>query len=152
MFRGRTTVSLDAKGRLAVPSRYRERLAESYDNALVLTPSPYDPCLWLYPLREWELIEEKLARLPDHDRATRRMKQILRGAAEDVTLDSQGRVLIPQHLRERGGLDRMVTILGEGSRFELWDEARWKEVEAGEDLASLGTGDAPPSLRDFSFN
>ncbi len=126
VFRGLSTVSLDAKGRLAIPSRYRDRLAESGQQDLVLTINPLDRCLWLYPLPEWELIEVKLAALPEFEnRQTRRTKQMLRGYAVDLEVDAQGRVLLPQKHREFAGLARHVAVVGQGNKFELWDEDAW---------------------------
>ena len=91
MFKGFTTISIDAKGRLAVPARYRDQLSLADAGSLVLTMNPWDRCLWLYPAAEWELIEEKLQALSDFDREARRTKQIMRGYATDCALDGQGR-------------------------------------------------------------
>ena len=90
MFRGFSTLSIDSKGRLAVPSRYRDRLQSISDGNLVLTLNPLDRCLWLYPVPEWELIESKLADLSDFDKQGRRAKQMMRGYAADCQMDGQG--------------------------------------------------------------
>ena len=128
MFRGCNTISVDNKGRLAVPSRYRERLVCLADGHLILTLNPLDRCLWLYPLSEWETIESKLAQLSDFDRQGRRAKQMMRGYATDCQLDSQGRILIPVELREYANLGKQVVVLGQGNKFEIWDEKAWKSI------------------------
>ncbi|MBI2993987.1 MAG: division/cell wall cluster transcriptional repressor MraZ [Gammaproteobacteria bacterium] len=127
MFRGFSTVSIDNKGRVAIPSRFRERLRGLADGRLVQTLSPLDRALWLYPLPEWESIETKLAALSDFDRQSRRAKQMMRGYATDAELDTQGRILIPQVLREYASLNRQAVVLGQGNKFEIWDLRAWQE-------------------------
>lgn len=127
MFRGFSTLSVDSKGRLAVPSRYRDRLLSMADGCLVLTLNPLDRSLWLYPMSEWEVIESKLAALSDFDKQSRRAKQMMRGYATDCQMDGQGRILIPQELREYAGLEKQLVILGQGNKFELWDELAWNQ-------------------------
>ncbi|MEX2479722.1 MAG: division/cell wall cluster transcriptional repressor MraZ [Gammaproteobacteria bacterium] len=144
MFRGLTTVNLDAKGRLAVPARFRERLAALDSSDLVLTLNPWDKCLWLYPVMEWELIEEKLSGLSDFNRETRRTKQIMRGHAADVSCDAQGRILLPPELRDIASLEKQVALLGQGNKLEIWDAARW-HTERDAWLDDVGTGKAASS-------
>lgn len=127
MFRSSSNISLDSKGRLAIPSRFRERLMGIADGCLVQTLNPLDRCLWLYPLPAWELIEEKLAELSDFDKQSRRTKQMMRGYATDCQLDSHGRILIPAELRNYAQLDRQATILGQGNKFEIWNRENWGE-------------------------
>lgn len=144
MFRGCNTISIDNKGRLAVPSRYRERLIGLSEGHLILTLNPLDRCLWLYPLSEWEVIESKLAALSDFDRQGRRAKQMMRGYATDCQLDGQGRILLPQELREYADLGKQVVILGQGNKFEIWDDQTWKTLR--EDwLEELGKDSDEPS-------
>ena len=152
MFRGCSTLSVDNKGRLAVPSRYRERLICLANGNLILTLNPLDRTLWLYPLPEWELIESKLAELSDFDRQGRRAKQMMRGYATDCQLDSQGRILIPHELREYASLGKHAVILGQGNKFEIWDEKGWKELR--EDwLTEIGkdTGEPSDALKSLSL-
>ncbi|OGT64099.1 MAG: cell division/cell wall cluster transcriptional repressor MraZ [Gammaproteobacteria bacterium RIFCSPLOWO2_02_FULL_47_50] len=152
MFRGCSTLSVDNKGRLAVPSRYRERLICLANGNLILTLNPLDRSLWLYPLPEWELIESKLAELSDFDRQGRRAKQMMRGYATDCQLDSQGRILIPHELREYASLGKHAVILGQGNKFEIWDEKGWKELR--EDwLTEIGkdTGEPSDALKSLSL-
>ena len=126
MFRGLSTISVDDKGRLAIPSRYRDLLAAQSSQDLVITLNPWDRALWLYPLGEWELIEAKLSGLSDLDRHGRRTKQIMRGYATDCSCDAQGRVLLPVELREIAHITKQVTVLGQGNKFEIWDMASWQ--------------------------
>ena len=127
MFRGFSTVSLDSKGRLAIPSRFRDRLGEIAGGCLVQTLNPLDRSLWLYPLTEWEVIESKLAALSDFDKQSRRAKQMMRGYATDCQLDAQGRILVPHELRDYAELKKQAVILGQGNKFEVWDQANWEE-------------------------
>ena len=126
MFRGANQLTLDAKGRVVMPTRYRERLAERSGGRMVVTVDR-DPCLLLYPLPDWEEIERKLMRLPSLNEAARRLQRLMVGHATDVELDGHGRLLLPPKLREFAGLVRDAVLIGQGNRFELWDEARWNE-------------------------
>lgn len=125
MFKGFSSLSIDAKGRLAIPARHRDQLSADDAGALILTLNPWDRCLWLYPASEWELIEDKLQGLSDFDRESRRTKQIIRGYATDCALDGQGRVLLPTELRNFALLDKRIAFLGQGNKFEIWDEVVW---------------------------
>lgn len=126
VFRGATKVTLDAKGRMVIPTRYRERLQERGDARLVVTIDR-DQCLLIYPLADWEVIQEKLMRLPTFNEHNRRLQELLVGHATDVELDGHGRLLVPPALRGFARLDRNAMLIGQGSRFELWDEQRWNE-------------------------
>jgi len=126
MFRGATKITLDAKGRLAFPARYRERLTARCEGQLVCTVDP-DYCLLIYPLPDWEEIERKLMRLPSLNRKSRRLQRLMVGYASELELDSHGRILVPRELREFASLERQAILFGQGNKFELWDEARWNE-------------------------
>ena len=126
MFRGPTKVTLDAKGRLAIPTRYRERLAARCDGHLVVTVDR-DYCLLIYPLPDWEEIERKLVRLPALERKARRLQRLMVGHATEVELDGHGRILLSKELREFAGLEKHTVLIGQGNKFELWDEERWNE-------------------------
>jgi len=144
MFRGQSTISVDAKGRLAVPTRVRELLSTLSSQDLVITLNPWDLALWLYPIAEWLLIEAKLGGLSDFDRQSRRTKQIMRGYATDCVCDGQGRVLLPPQLREIAGIDKQVALLGQGNKLEIWNAATWaaerdkwlRDVADGADASS----------------
>ncbi len=126
MFRGATQITLDAKGRLAVPARYRERLAVRCAGHLICTVDQ-DHCLLIYPLPDWEEIERKLMRLSSFNKSTRRLQRLMVGYASELEVDGHGRVLIPRELREFAGLERQAMLIGQGNKFELWDEQRWNE-------------------------
>ncbi len=126
MFRGATKVTLDAKGRMAIPTRYRERIAARSDGHLVVTVDR-DYCLLIYPLPDWEEIERKLNRLPSFDRKARRLQRLMVGHAHEVELDGHGRILLPRELREFAGLEKHTLLIGQGNKFELWDEERWND-------------------------
>ena len=126
VFRGANQVTLDAKGRMVMPTRYRDRLAERCSGRLVVTVDR-DRCLLLYPLPDWEEIERKLMRLPTLNPQARRLQRLMVGYATDLELDGHGRVLLPAELRTFAGLTRAAVLLGQGNRFELWDEADWTE-------------------------
>lgn len=126
VFRGANKVTLDSKGRMVMPTRYRDRIVERSNGRLVVTIDR-DQCLLLYPLPDWEEIERKLMRLPTLNEHARRLQRLMVGHATDLELDGHGRVLLPPKLREFAGLTRDAILLGQGNRFELWDEARWNE-------------------------
>jgi len=137
LLRGLSTLTLDAKGRMAVPSRYRARLQASDEGRLVATINTLDRCLLLYPLNEWEIIEAKLRLLSDFDALGRRTKQMMIGHATDCEMDGHGRVLLSQMLRDYAGLDRHIVMVGQGNKFELWDEPAWTR-QREEWLAKVG--------------
>ncbi|HEX5418707.1 MAG TPA: division/cell wall cluster transcriptional repressor MraZ [Gammaproteobacteria bacterium] len=124
MFRGASKVSLDAKGRLAIPSRYRERIMARAEGHLVAT-ADLDHCLLIYPLPDWEEIEQKLVDLPGLDKHVRQLQRLMVGYATVLDMDGHGRILVPRELRDFAGLDRQVMLIGQGKKFELWDEERW---------------------------
>ena len=127
MFRGINGVNIDAKGRIVMPTRYRERLQLDSKNSVVLTIDTEERCLLLYPLPEWEEIERKLSGLPSFNPAARRIQRLLIGHATDVEMDNQGRILLPPLLREYAGLNKRSVLLGQGKKFELWDEGHWEK-------------------------
>ncbi|MHC4332083.1 MAG: division/cell wall cluster transcriptional repressor MraZ [Planctomycetota bacterium] len=149
MFRGATKVTLDAKGRLAIPTRYRERISTRSDGQLVVTVDK-DHCLLIYPLPDWEEIERKLVRLPSLHKRAREMQRIMVGYATEVDIDGHGRILLSRELREFAGLDRAVVLIGQGHKFELWDEERWNEKRDAW-LASDDDGELPPELESLSL-
>lgn len=154
MFRGITAVSLDVKGRLAMPARQRDLLLESDDNAqLVITIDTQSACLLLYPVAEWEIIERKLEALPSFNPATRRLQRLLIGHASEVEMDSQGRILIPQLLRDYAKLDKRVMVVGQGQKFELWSDTLWdtqREIWLEEDKQMNAEG-LPSELQHISL-
>lgn len=125
MFLGRYEHTLDNKGRIAVPSKYRGGLADG----LVITRG-IDPCLVIYPLDEWKRIAEKVSSLPITDPNARVLRRIFFAEAVDTRLDGQGRILIPAYLREFAGLADEVVVVGMNTYIEVWDRGRWQEVQA----------------------
>ena len=126
-FRGVSNLSLDAKGRIVLPARYRERLLEICQSQLIVTIDTDQPCLLIYPLPEWELIEEKIESLPSFNPTTRRIQRLLIGHATEVEVDTNGRMLLSNPLREYARLGKKVVLIGQGKKFELWDELLWGE-------------------------
>lgn len=129
MFRGLSALNLDAKGRLAMPTRYRELLHAHNNGQLVITIDTEETCLLLYPLHEWEIIEHKIEALPSLEPRSRRLQRLLIGHATDVELDSNGRILLPSLLREYMLLDRnnkAIVLVGQGKKFEVWDAQHWQ--------------------------
>src|SRR3984957_823395 len=126
MFRGANKLTLDVKGRLVMPPRYRDRLQELCGGKLVIAVDR-DQCLLIYPLPDWEEVERKLMRLPSLNIQARQLQRLMVGNAADLELDAHGRILLPPTLREFGLLTRDAVLVGQGVKFELWDEARWNE-------------------------
>ena len=125
MFRGATSLSLDAKNRLAVPTKHRESIFEECDGNVVLTGHPHR-CLLLYPQPAWEPIEKKLMSLSSFDKKSSAVQRLLVGLAEDLVLDSTGRILVSNVLKEFALLDKEVMLVGQGSHFEIWNMEAWR--------------------------
>ncbi|ARP83310.1 cell division/cell wall cluster transcriptional repressor MraZ [Bordetella genomosp. 9] len=142
MFQGSSALTLDAKGRISIPTRHRDALVAQAEGRLTLTRHP-DGCLLLYPRQEWEKKREVIAALPMSARA---LQRLLLGNAQDVELDGSGRILIAPELRNAAGMTREAMLLGMGAHFELWDAASLARREA-EDLAQ----GMPEVLNQFSF-
>lgn len=151
MFRGVHNINLDAKGRMAVPARYRQLLHESNDGALVVTIDTEERCLLVYPLQEWEPIQAKLEALPSFNPAARRIQRLIIGHATDVDMDGNGRVLLPSPLREYAGLSKKVVMMGQGNKFELWDEDHWSECRQVYLDAMKDDDDMPDELMNISL-
>ena len=152
MFRGVSEISIDDKGRIAIPSRFRERLAGIAAGCLVQTVGLWDRSVLLFPLPEWESVEIKLDSLPDANLESRRIKQMVRGYATDCQIDSQGRILIPAELREYAQLDRQCVILGQGNKFEIWDRQQWTEKrDAWVDSVADEAGKPSEALQSLSL-
>lgn len=149
MFRGANAISLDAKGRIAMPSRYRDELLSRCAGQLIVTIDAVDRCLTLYPLPEWEIIEAKLRELPSLREETRRLQRLLIGNAVDLELDGNGRFLVPPRLREYAGLDKKAMLVGQLNKFQIWDEDAWNAVSDADLLAIKQPGCLPDELRDL---
>ncbi|MDG2070848.1 MAG: division/cell wall cluster transcriptional repressor MraZ [Pseudomonadales bacterium] len=125
MFRGVNNINLDAKGRLAVPVRYREQLVQHCAGEMVVTIDTEEKCLLIYPRPEWEDIQRRVEGLSSFDVATRRVQRLLIGHATDIQMDGSGRVLLTPPLREYANLDKKGVLLGQGAKLELWNEEYW---------------------------
>ncbi len=147
-FRGVTRLVLDAKGRLAIPSRHRDALTSGGDPALVITADP-SRCLLVYPRATWEPIQARLKSLSSFDERIRGLQRLLVGHADDVEIDAAGRILVPPALRQYARLDKNVVLVGQGRRFELWDDAHW-QAQTAQAIAFPADG-LPPELDGFSL-
>jgi len=142
VFQGASSLSLDAKGRLSVPTRHRDVLLATAQGQLTITKHPHG-CLMVFPRPEWEKFRERIAQLP---MSAQWWKRIFLGNAMDVEMDGTGRVLVSPELREAAGLTKEAVLLGMGSHFELWDKATHDAKEAAAMQAGM-----PDVLKDFSF-
>ncbi len=149
-------MALDGKGRLAIPTRYRELLMQRCGGHLIVTLDP-SGCLLLYPFPEWEPIEQRLNALPSFSPISRHMQRILVGSATDLELDGAGRILLPAPLREKARLERDVVLVGQGNKFEIWNDQAWQaQFDAAADLPgmleeAMRKGEVPDELKGFSL-
>jgi MraZ protein len=148
VFQGTTALSLDAKGRLAIPARHREALASISGGQLVLTAHPHG-CLLLYPAPAWEPIRDKVRAASSLNMQSASYQRRLVGYACDGALDSAGRLLVPPALRDIAHLEKQVWLVGQGSHFEIWSDAGWQQQQD----AFLGMEDRPlpPGLEDLAL-
>ena len=129
MFRGINPINLDAKGRVALPAKYRDRVTDRCDGHMVLTVHPFDRCLLLYPLTDWEVIEAQVNALPNStSRQARRLQHLMVGYATELDLDAANRLLLPAMHRDHAELHKRLILVGQGQKFEVWNEARWTSM------------------------
>ena len=129
VFRGINPINLDAKGRVALPTKYRDRVTNRCDGHMVLTVHPFDRCLLLYPLADWEVIESQVNALPNStSRQARRLQHLMVGYATELDLDAANRLLLPAMHRDHAELDKRLILVGQGQKFEIWNEARWTSM------------------------
>ena len=128
-FSGSDSINLDAKGRLAIPTRYRDALLEFCQGEMVIATELNAKCLTLSPKPHWDVFAESIARLPALDPMGEMMSRFIIGRAKEVTVDGSGRVLIPNELRAHAGLDKKLIVVGRTERLEIWDEEAWYEAE-----------------------
>ena len=151
MFRGAHAINLDDKGRLAIPTKFRALLQADCDGQLVCTIDLKDPCLLLYPLSEWQVVEHKLSQLSNMVDVERRVKRILLGSAMECQLDKNGRILLSSPLRAHAGLNKKLMLVGQINKFELWDEDVWNaqlKQDIAEEKQDLTSSER---LQDFNF-
>jgi len=143
MFRGSFEHSVDSKGRVSVPSRFRDIIAERYEGKLVLTMD-FDKCIMVYPLEEWERVEEKIKSLPQSQKEVKDYTRFVFSNATECELDKQGRILIPPPLREGARISKSVMVVGILNKMEIWDKGAWDTRKSqtgdkiGEVLSTLG--------------
>ena len=150
MFRGVQHINLDAKGRMAVPSRQRELLSVMSEGHIVLTVDTQAPCLALYALPEWERIEADVQALPALKPAIKRFQRLVLGYASDLQLDGSGRILIPPALRDYAMLEKRAVLVGQGNKLELWSEDLWQQ-ECVAALAADSVEELPAELMQLNL-
>ena len=136
LFRGAAAVNLDAKGRVAIPTRYRAEIMEKNQGQMVCTVDIRQPCLLLYPLDEWEKIEQKLLSLSNFDPNQRRLQRVMLGYATECEMDAQGRILLSGPLRQHAKLEKGLMLVGQLNKFEIWSDTEWyaqidEDIEIG---------------------
>jgi len=146
VFRGATAINLDSKGRLSIPTRYRETLSDECEGQMVCTIDLHQPCLLLYPLPEWEKIEYKLSQLSSMNPVERRVQRLLLGHASECQMDGAGRLLIASTLRQHASLTKEIMLVGQFNKFELWNEPMWYQ-QVKEDIESEKATQLPLSDR-----
>ncbi|MGZ8163441.1 MAG: division/cell wall cluster transcriptional repressor MraZ [Methylobacter sp.] len=135
MFRGRRLVNLDDKGRLAIPTRYRDELQECCEGQMIVTVTVNERCvgengcLWLYPLPEWEKLEHTISKLPTLNKMAGKLRRFVIGNASECEMDGQGRLLLPEKLRVFAKLEKKVELVGQLNKFEIWNEEAWAAKE-----------------------
>ena len=150
MFRGVAKFNLDAKGRMAIPAKFRKLLDVCCDGRLVVTIDHAEHCLQMYPISEWEKVEQKLVSLPSLDPKVRQLKRMLLGNATECEMDSHGRILLPPKLREFADLEKESIMSGQGNKFEIWNESAWNSL-MDESLELDFDGDLPTALENLSI-
>jgi MraZ protein len=148
MFQGAAALSLDAKGRFAVPARHREALAANDDGKLIVTAHPHR-CLLLYPVAAWEPIRDKLLAASSFHPQSAAIKRLLVGNAREEEMDATGRLLLAPELRQFAQLEKQIWLVGQGSHFEIWSDAGWQEQQ--EAVFALGDQLLPHGLEDLAL-
>ncbi|NQZ11942.1 MAG: division/cell wall cluster transcriptional repressor MraZ [Algicola sp.] len=152
MYRGASSITIDSKGRLAIPTKFRELLVAECQGEMICTIDIHQPCLLLYPLTEWEEVEAKLRKLSSMNPHERRVQRLLLGHASECKLDGNGRTLISGPLRNHASLQKNIMLVGQLNKFEIWDEAIWQQqVEQDIELENAGGFELTERLQDFSF-
>jgi len=127
-FSGKYYYSVDPKGRIIIPAPFREIISSNYSTKLYITNAPFDRCLYIYPLEEWNRLQEQVRTKPKSDEAIRFFLRRVIASAVEVEMDKQSRVLIPVALREDANIDTNVVIAGQIERIELWDRNEWDSL------------------------
>ncbi len=152
MFRGASAINLDTKSRLAIPKRYRTEIIDKCQGLCICTVDFRQPCLLLYPLNEWEIIEQKLLTLSNLDPVQRSLQRITLGYATECELDTAGRILLSAPLRQHAKLEKNIMLIGQLNKFEIWSEALWNaQIQADIDLATSTNLTNYEGLSNFSL-
>jgi len=151
VFRGNNEINTDDKGRIAMPSRYRDALLKSCSGHLIVTIDLQDKCLLIYPSASWERIETEIASLPTFNTTTRKLQRLLIGHAKEVDIDSNGRILIPTELRQYAQLEKKVVLIGQRHRFELWSEQNWNQGRDNWLADTSNNVDIPEEMKSISL-
>lgn len=148
MFQGETAITVDDKGRLAIPTAYRELVAQHCGNRLVVTYNPYEAgCLWLYPVAAWDTVRDEVNRLSMAKRVHRIMQLKLVGGATHLDVDGSGRVLLPASHRNATGIEKKAVLLGMGNKFELWSE----QAHMAQIRQTIGDDDVSDAMLELSL-
>jgi MraZ protein len=152
MFRGANAINLDVKGRVAIPTRYRQLLLDDCQGQLVCTIDTQQSCLLLYPLTEWEEIELKLSKLSSMNPHERRLQRLLLGYATEGDMDKSGRFLLSAPLRQHAKLEKEIMLVGQLNKFEIWDAQVWHD-QVQHDIETEKTADfeLTDRLQEFSL-
>jgi len=146
MFQGAAALNLDVKGRLAIPTRYRDALNSAANGAVIVTVHPHR-CLLIYPLSEWPRVRDRVVGASGLERQAVMLKRLLIGLAREEALDGSGRILIAPELREIAQLEKQVWLVGQGGHFELWSDAGWRKQQ--EEIFAAGEKLLPPGMEDL---
>lgn len=152
MFRGASAVNLDSKGRIAIPTRYRAEIIEENQGIMICTVDIQQPCLLLYPLKQWEIIEQKLLALSNFEANQRLIQRMMLGYASECELDSNGRILLSAPLRQHAKLEKGIMLVGQLNKFEIWSDSQWQaQIEADMQQAKSTEFVMSPELQSLSF-
>ncbi len=150
LFKGIHTLNLDSKGRLGIPVTYRDHIIGLLKGSMVITIDTEEKCLLLYPSGIWSKIQNKINTLPSFNKNARRIQRLLIGHAEDVDVDNSGRILISRPLRDYASLSKKVTLIGQGEKFEIWDQNFWSE-NVDKWREEVTSSDDAEALKDISI-
>jgi MraZ protein len=152
MFRGANAINLDTKGRVTIPTRYRQQLLDDCQGQMVCTIDTQQSCLLLYPLSEWEEIELKLSKLSSMNPHERRLQRLLLGYAMEGEMDGNGRFLLSAPLRQHAQLEKQIMLVGQLNKFEIWDAQVWQQqVQQDIETETLANFELTERLQDFSL-
>lgn len=152
MLLGKTNITLDSKGRIAIPARYREQLMDACEGKLVVALNPFDGCLNIYPQDEWKKCMRKMEQVQDKSHDFRKVQRIIYSNSHEIDMDGSGRVLIPQESRDSVGLEKNAVLVGHNEKFELWSEAAWLLVDQESSEVFKDVHSSRPDRLNVGFN